>query len=388
VRIKLASRLSLLPPYLFAELDRLKREIQEKGVDVISLGIGDPDLPTPRHIVESLQRAAERKENYRYPDYQGLVGFREAAAGWYKQRFGVSLDPQSEVCALIGSKEGIANFPAAVVDPGDIVLIPDPGYPVYYSGCVFNGGEPYFVPLTKQNRFMPDFGSIPAEVARRAKLLWLNYPNNPTAATADRAFFKEAVDFCLKHDIVLGHDLAYSEIAFDGYRAPSVLEVDGARECAVEFHSLSKTFSMTGWRVGFAVGNPTLVRGLGAVKTNLDSGVFQAVQEAAITALTGSDDQIKEYCAIYKQRRDLMVGALRRLGLACEVPRATFYLWAEVPKGYSSASFAERVLKEAGVVITPGSGFGKNGEGFVRFSLTVGSERLKEAAARLEALRL
>lgn len=388
MRIKLASRLSLLPPYLFAELDRLKRELQEKGVDVISLGIGDPDLPTPRHVVESLQRAAERKENYRYPDYQGLLSFREAAAGWYKRRFGVSLDPQTEVCALIGSKEGIANFPAAVVDPGDIVLIPDPGYPVYYSGCVFNGGESYFVPLTKQNRFMPDFDSIPAEVARRAKLLWLNYPNNPTAATADGAFFKQAVDFCLKHDIVLGHDLAYSEIAFDGYRAPSVLEVDGARECAVEFHSLSKTFSMTGWRVGFAVGNPTLVRGLGAVKTNVDSGVFQAVQEAAITALTGSDDQLKEYCAIYKQRRDLMVGALRRLGLACEVPRATFYLWVEVPKGYSSASFAERVLKEAGVVITPGSGFGKNGEGFVRFSLTVGSERLKEAAARLEALRL
>jgi len=388
VHIELASRLSLLPPYLFAELDRLKKELQEKGTDVISLGIGDPDLPTPRHIVESLQRAAERKENYRYPDYQGLVRFREAAAGWYKQRFAVSLDPQSEVCALIGSKEGIANFPAAIVDPGDVVLIPDPGYPVYYSGCVFNGGEPYFVPLRKQNHFLPDFSSIPAEVARRAKLLWLNYPNNPTAATADLSFFKQAVDFCLKHEIVLGHDLAYSEIAFEDYRAPSVLEVDGARECAIEFHSLSKTFSMTGWRVGFAVGNPTLVRGLGAVKTNLDSGVFQAVQEAAITALTGGDEQLKGYCAIYKQRRDLMVEALRRLGLVCAAPRATFYLWAEVPKGYSSASFAERVLKEAGVVITPGSGFGKNGEGFVRFSLTVGSERLKEAAARLEALRL
>jgi LL-diaminopimelate aminotransferase len=380
--------LSLLPPYLFAELDRLKKELQQKGVDVISLGIGDPDLPTPRHIVESLQRAAEKKENHRYPDYQGLTRFREAAAGWYKQRFGVSVDPQSEVCALIGSKEGIANFPAAIVDPGDIVLIPDPGYPVYYSGCVFNGGEPYFVPLTKQNHFMPDLGSIPADIARRAKLLWLNYPNNPTATTTDVAFFKQAVEFCLKNDIVLGHDLAYSEIAYDGYQAPSVLEVDGARECAVEFHSLSKTFSMTGWRVGFAVGNPTLVRGLGAVKTNLDSGVFQAVQEAAITALTGSDDQLKEYCAIYKQRRDLMVAALRRLGLACEAPRATFYLWAEVPKGYTSASFAQRVLMEAGVVITPGSGFGKSGEGFVRFSLTVDSERLKEAAARLEALRL
>jgi len=388
VHLKLASRLSLLPPYLFAELDRLKKQVQEKGVDVISLGIGDPDLPTPHHIVESLKKAAENKANHRYPDYQGLDRFREAAAGWYKQRFEIKLDPASEVCALIGSKEGIANFPTAIVDPADIVLIPDPGYPVYYSGCAFNGGEPYFLPLKKQNRFIPDFGSIPDEVARRAKLLWLNYPNNPTAATVDAGFFKEAVAFCLKHNIVLGHDMAYSEIAFDGYRAPSVLEVDGARECAVEFHSLSKTFSMTGWRVGFVAGNATLVRGLGAVKTNVDSGVFQAVQEAAITALTGGDESVREYCAIYKQRRDLMVGSLRRLGLACEVPRATFYIWAEVPKGYSSASFAERVLKEAGVVITPGSGFGKSGEGFVRFSLTVSDERLKEAVGRLEALRL
>ena len=388
VHLKLASRLSLLPPYLFAELDRLKKELQEKGVDVISLGIGDPDLPTPQHVVDSLQRAAERKENHRYPDYQGLTAFREAAAGWYKRRFEVSVDPHSEVCALIGSKEGIANFPAAIVDPGDIVLIPDPGYPVYYSGCVFNGGEPYFMPLTKHNHFMPDFGAIPTEIARRAKLLWLNYPNNPTAATAERDFFLQAVDFCHRYDIVLGHDLAYSEIAFDGYRAPSILEVEGAHDCAVEFHSLSKTFSMTGWRVGFAVGNPTLIRGLGTVKTNLDSGVFQAVQEAAITALSGGDDQLTEYCAIYKERRDMMVAALHRIGLKCEAPRATFYLWVEVPKGYNSASFAERVLKEAGVVITPGSGFGKSGEGFVRFSLTVGSERLKEAAARLEALRL
>jgi len=388
VHLKLASRLSLLPPYLFAELDRLKKEIQDKGVDVISLGIGDPDLPTPKHVVDSLRQAAERQENHRYPDYQGLTSFREAAAGWYKRRFGVSVNPHTEVCALIGSKEGIANFPAAVVDPGDIVLIPDPGYPVYYSGCVFNGGEPYYMPLTKQHHFKPDLASIPTEIARRAKLMWLNYPNNPTAATADQDFFKHAVDFCLKYDIVLGHDLAYSEIAYDGYSAPSILEVEGASECAIEFHSLSKTFSMTGWRVGFAVGNPALVRGLGAVKTNLDSGVFQAVQEAAITALTGGDDQLVEYCAIYKERRDLMVAALHRMGLVCEAPKATFYLWVEVPKGYTSAKFAERVLKDAGVVITPGSGFGRHGEGFVRFSLTVGSERLKEAAGRLEALRL
>jgi len=388
VQIKLASRLDLLPPYLFAELDRLKKEVQQKGVDVISLGIGDPDLPTPPHIVEALKRTAELPVNHRYPDYQGLDRFREAAAAWYKRRFDVTLDPAREACALIGSKEGIANFPVAVVDPGDIVLIPDPGYPVYYSGCVFNGGEPYYMPLRRENAFLPDLGAIPAEIARRAKLMWLNYPNNPTAATAEPEFFRRAVKFALDNNIVLAHDIAYSEIAFDGYRAPSLLQIDGARECAVEFHSLSKTYSMTGWRVGFVVGNAQLVGGLGTVKTNIDSGVFQAVQEAAIAALTGSDEKLNEYCAIYKQRRDLMVAALRALGLECDVPRATFYVWARVPKGYTSVSFTERVLKETGVVITPGSGFGNGGEGYVRFSLTVPSERLREAVGRIKALRL
>ena len=388
VQIKPAARLGFLPPYLFAELDRLKREVQQKGVDVISLGIGDPDLPTPAPIVEALKRAAEMPVNHRYPDYQGLDRFREAAAQWYRRRFDVTLDPAREVCALIGSKEGIANFPVAVVDPGDIVLIPDPGYPVYYSGCIFNGGEPYFMPLRQDNAFLPDLGSIPVEVARRAKLMWLNYPNNPTAATAEPEFLRRAVHYCLEHNIILAHDIAYSEIAFDGYRAPSVLQIEGARECTIEFHSLSKTYSMTGWRVGFAVGNAQLVGALGTVKTNVDSGVFQAVQEAAITALSGGDEKLKEYCAIYQQRRDLMIAALRGLGLECNVPRATFYLWARTPRGYTSVSFTERVLKETGVVITPGSGFGKSGEGYVRFSLTVPSERLNEAVGRIKALRL
>jgi LL-diaminopimelate aminotransferase len=389
VQLKTATRLTLLPPYLFAELDRLKKEVLAKGVDVISLGIGDPDLPTPQHIVESLKRAAANPVNHRYPDYEGLEAFRRAAAEWYHRRFGPAFDPQKEVCALIGSKEGIANFATAVVDPGDIVLIPDPGYPVYYSGCVFNGGEPYFMVLRKENGFVPDFDAIPAEVARRARLMWLGYPNNPTGATVDRGFFEKAVNFCLRNEIILAHDNAYSEIAYDGYRAPSVFEVDGARECAVEFHSLSKPFSMTGWRVGFVLGNAQLIAAIGKVKTNMDSGVFQAVQEAAITALEGGDgDKVSEYCAIYKQRCDLVVEALRDLGLRCDPPRATFYIWAEVPKGYSSVSFTERVLKETGVVITPGSGFGKGGEGFVRFSLTVPSERLKEAVARIKALRL
>jgi LL-diaminopimelate aminotransferase len=389
VQVKTATRLTLLPPYLFAELDRLKKEVQSRGVDVISLGIGDPDLPTPQHIVDSLQRAATEPKNHRYPDYEGLETFRRTAADWYARRFGPEFDPVREVCALIGSKEGIANFSTAVVDPGDIVLIPDPGYPVYYSGCVFNGGEPYFLVLKKESGFLPNLDAIPEEIARRAKLLWLNYPNNPTGATVERSFFETAVKFCLRYDVILAHDNAYSEIAYDGYGPPSVFEVEGARECAVEFHSLSKTFSMTGWRVGFVVGNAQLVAALGKVKTNFDSGVFQAVQEAAITGLEGGDgDQLAEYCAIYKERRDLLVGALRAIGLVCATPRATFYIWAEVPKGYSSVSFTERVLKEAGVVITPGSGFGKGGEGFVRFSLTVPSERLSEAVARIKALRL
>jgi LL-diaminopimelate aminotransferase len=388
VQIKLASRLNLLPPYLFAELDRLKREVQQKGIDVISLGIGDPDLPTPAHIIEALKRTAENPANHRYPDYEGLLRFRESASKWYKRRFEVTLDPNREVCALIGSKEGIANFPVATVDPGDIVLIPDPGYPVYYSGCVFNGGEPYFMPLRRENAFLPDLNAIPKEVARRARLMWLNYPNNPTAATADLSFLQDAVRFCLANDIILAHDFAYSEMAFDGYRAPSLLQVEGARECAVEFHSLSKTYSMTGWRVGFVVGNDKLIGALSKVKTNVDSGVFQAVQEAAIAALEGGDEKVREYCAIYKERRDLMVEALRALGLACDVPRATFYIWAQVPHGHTSVSFTERVLKETGVVITPGSGFGKGGEGYVRFSLTVPSERLKEAVERIKALRL
>lgn len=389
MQIKTATRLGLLPPYLFAELDRLKKEVAAKGVDVISLGIGDPDLRTPQHIVESLKRAADLPKNHRYPDYEGLEEYRRAAADWFARRFGHRFDPAREICALIGSKEGIANFATAVVDLGDIVLIPDPGYPVYYSGCVFNGGEPYFLTLKKENGFVPDFAAIPTEVAHRARLLWLNYPNNPTAATVDTAFFDQAVKFCLKHDIILAHDSAYSEIAYDGYRAPTVFDAKDARECAIEFHSLSKTFSMTGWRCGFAIGNAQLIAALGKVKTNVDSGVFQAVQEAAITALEGGDgDQLPEYCAIYKARRDLLVGALREMGLKCELPRATFYIWAEVPKGYTSVSFTERVLKEAGVAITPGSGFGKGGEGFVRFSLTVSSERLKEAVARIKALRL
>lgn len=383
-----ASRIRNLAPYLFADIDRIKREVEAKGVDVISMGIGDPDLPTPGFIVESLKQAADNPKNYRYPDYQGLARFRAAVAGWYRRRFGVSLDSETEVCALIGSKEGIANFALAVVDPDDIVLVPDPGYPVYRTGCLFAGGRPYAVPLTKATGFRPELEAIPQKVARRAKLLWLNYPNNPTGATVEPAFFVQAVRFCLKNEIILAHDAAYSEISYDGYRAPSALEVEGARDCAVEFHSLSKTFSMTGWRLGFAVGNAQLIGALGKTKTNVDSGVFQAIQEAGITALESNESGLYESCAVYQERRDLLVGALRGLGLDCETPRATFYVWAEVPKGYTSVSLAVKFLNEAGVVITPGSGYGKFGEGFVRFSFTLATPRLREALRRVQALRL
>src|SRR5260370_1540813 len=298
-------------PYLSSELDGLKKEVRQRGAQVISLGIGDPDLPTTAHIIARLQATASDPVSHRYPDYEGLERFRAAAAGWYRRRFEVRLDPAHEVCALLGSKEGIANFATAVVDPGDIVLIPDPGYPVYYSGCVFNGGQPYFLPLRKENAFLPDLASIPAEIARRAQVLWLNYPNNPTAATVDLSFFQDAVKFCRKHDVILAHDSAYSEIAYNGYRSPSVFQAEGSRECAIEFHSLSKTCSMTGWRVGFAIGNAQLIGALGKVKTNMDSGVFQAVQEAAITGLEGGDgDRLAEAFAIYKQSSDLLRPAL------------------------------------------------------------------------------
>jgi LL-diaminopimelate aminotransferase len=293
VQIKLASRLNLLPPYLFAELDRLKREVQQKGVDVISLGIGDPDLPTPAHIIEALKRTAENPANHRYPDYEGLLRFRQSASNWYKRRFEVALDPNREVCALIGSKEGIANFPVATVDPGDIVLIPDPGYPVYYSGCVFNGGEPYFMPLRRENAFLPDFNAIPKEVARRARLMWLNYPNNPTAATAELGFLQDAVRFCLANDIILAHDFAYSEMAFDGYRAPSLMQVEGARECAVEFHSLSKTYSMTGWRVGFAAGAAEVIAAASRLQGQNSGNPNSIAQAAAIEALNGPQDDVR-----------------------------------------------------------------------------------------------
>jgi LL-diaminopimelate aminotransferase len=384
--IPLADRLTKLPPYLFAEIDKKKREVRARGVDVIDLGIGDPDLPTPSHIVRALQGAAEKPEHHRYPSYEGLLAFRQAAADWYAKRFGVRLDAQTEVLALIGSKEGTAHMPLAFVNPGDIVLVPDPGYPVYAAGAWFAGGQCHFMPLRRANGFRPDFTDIPREVARRAKLMYLNYPNNPTAAVASLEFFRDAVDFARRHEILVCHDAMYSELKFDGHQPPSLLEVDGAREVAVEFHSLSKTYSMTGWRLGFCVGNAAAVAGLGAIKTNVDSGVFEAVQEAGIAALTGPQDTAEQYRTTYRERRDVVVQGLQRLGWDVDVPKATFFVWAPVPGGTDSRAFASRLLEEAGVVVTPGVGFGPSGEGFYRIALTIGLDRLAEAMERLRKL--
>ncbi len=379
--IELADRLKRLPPYLFAQLDEAKARQLARGVDVIDLGVGDPDLPTPKPIIDRMKKAVENPQHHRYPSYEGMLSFREAVARWYKKRFGVDLDPQREVITLIGSKEGIGHIPLAFVNPGEVVLVPDPGYPVYGGATILAGGEPFNVPLKEEKGFLPDLSSIPGDVLARARLMFLNYPNNPTAAVASLDFFKEAVDFAREHGIILCHDAAYSEMYY-GQPPCSILEVEGARDVAIEFHSLSKTFNMTGWRIGMAVGNPVVIQGLKKVKTNIDSGAFQAIQEAGIEALDGQHG-VDDMRRVYRERRDLFVGELKKAGFQVEAPQATFYVWFPVPHGTDSITFATRALEEAGVVITPGVGFGSHGEGYVRAALTVSKERLEEAAQRL-----
>jgi len=382
-----SERLKALPPYLFAELDRRKQKKMEEGVDVIDLGVGDPDLPTPEPIVEALREAARDPENHRYPSYTGMKAYREAVAAWYERRFGIDLDPDKEVIALIGSKEGIAHFPLAFVNPGDVVLCPEPAYPVYRIGTIFAGGEPYDLPLREENDFLPDLGSVPSEVLDRAKIIWINYPNNPTSADATEDFYRDLVKWAKKHGLIIASDNAYSEI-YTGDRKPiSILQIEGAKEVAVEFHSLSKTYNMTGWRIGMAVGNEELIRGLGKVKTNVDSGQFNAVQRAAIVALNMPDEELDKLRSIYRDRRKVMTAALRKIGLEPLESDVTFYVWTKVPEGYSSSEFVGRLIDEAGVVCTPGSGFGPSGEGFFRISLTVPTDRLEEAANRIENLR-
>ena len=388
LQITKAKRIKELPPYLFAEIDRRKREALARGVDLIDLGIGDPDIPTPSPIIEKLVESASKPVNHRYPNSSGMAEFREAVARWYKHRFNVALDPAKEVVSLIGSKEAIGNMAVAFVDPGDIVLVSSPCYPVYHIGTAFNGGENYFLPLKKENQFLPDLDSIPADIARQAKLLWINYPNNPTGAVADKDFFARVVEFANRYNVIVCHDAAYTEMGYDGYRPMSFLEVDGAKEVGIEFHSLSKTFNMTGWRIGMAVGNPELVGGLAQAKSNLDSGIFQAIQEAGIEALNLGDKIVEPSRKIYQERRDILVDGLRAVGLECDKPRATFYVWVSVPKGLSSAEFTATLLDEAGVVTTPGNGFGAAGEGYVRFTVCVDKTRLKEVAERIRQVKL
>lgn len=382
IKVELADRLRHLPPYLFAEIDKVKREEMRKGVDIIDLSIGDPDMPTPSHIVERLKKAAEDPANHRYPSYEGLPAFRRAVAGWYKRRFGVSLDAETEVLSLIGSKEGIGHIPLAFAGPGDAVLYSSPGYPVYPVSALLAGAEGFPMPLLRGNGFLPDLGAIPADTLKRSKLMFINYPNNPTSATAGKGFFEEVVSFAQKHNIIVCHDAAYSEIYF-GERPRSFLETPGAKEVGIEFHSLSKTYNMTGWRVGFAVGNAQVTAGLGKIKTNLDSGVFQAVQEAGISALESDDRPLSLIRQTYRERRDALYSGLKGLGLEVMKPEATFYLWAVCPPGKDSRSFAKLLIEKAGVVATPGVGFGASGEGYIRFALTVPVARIKEAVQRI-----
>ena len=386
-RFEKAERLRQLPPYLFKEIDRKKAEVRARGVDIIDLGVGDPDLPTPEPIVRALKKAVDDPANHRYPSYSGLNTFKETVAEWYGDRFGVVLDASTEVVSLIGSKEGIAHFPLAFINPGDVALVPSPAYPVYNIATIFAGGESFFMPLLSENGFLPELKSIPKEVAEQAKIMFLNYPNNPTSAIAGLDFFRQVVDFARKYDILVCHDAAYTEMSFDGYRAPSFLEVEGAKDVCIEFHSLSKTYNMTGWRIGFAVGNPIAVEGLGAIKSNIDSGVFQAIQLAGIEAIKGDQACVEEANRIYTERRDLMVGGLRDSGFMVDTPKATFYLWIRVPEGYTSARLATRLLEEAGLVVTPGNGFGAPGEGYFRIALTQNKERLEEAVGRLKGMK-
>jgi len=388
LKIQYAERVTQIPPYLFAEIDRKKQILREKGVDLIDLSVGDPDIPTPKRIIDRLVDAAQDPENHRYPSYVGMLRFRQAVAHWYERRFHVSLDPHTEVLTLIGSKEGIAHIPLAFVGPGDYALVSDPGYPVYRMATIFAGGIPHPMPLLRENGFLPDLSSIPHGIAKKAKIMFINYPNNPTAAVAERPFFKEVLEFARKYGIIVCHDAAYSEIAYDGYRPMSLMEVGGAREVGIEFHSLSKTFNMTGWRIGFAVGNPEIVGGLGKIKTNIDSGAFQAVQLAAAEALDGYGIEADEILNTYQARRDLLVEGIRAAGLEVESPKATFYLWVRVPSQYTSAEFAAHLMEKAGIVGTPGNGFGDAGEGYIRFALTVGEDRLREAVTRLRELKV
>lgn len=383
--MQFAKRLEKIPPYLFAEIDRKRDEMVAKGVDIINMGVGDPDKPTPSPIVQAMHEAIDDPSTHNYPPYQGTKDFREAAVRWMERRFGVKdLNPNTEVVSSIGSKEAIHNTFLAFVEAGDYTLIPDPGYPVYRTSTIFAGGEFHTMPLLPENSFLPDLDAIPQEVARKAKLLWINYPNNPTGALADLEFFEKLVAYCKQYDILLCHDHAYSEMAYDGYKPPSVLQVPGAKDIAIEFHSLSKSYNMTGWRVGFVVGSSHGIKGLGQVKTNVDSGVFKAIQRAAIAAYSTSEQELQAVMSVYQNRRNIIVEGLQSLGWEIEAPKATLYVWAKVPQGYTSTEFVTLLLDKCGIIVPPGNGYGAAGEGFFRIALTVADERMHEAIKRMK----
>jgi LL-diaminopimelate aminotransferase len=381
--MRLSARLDRIPPYLFSEIDRKIEEKEAQGVDVISFGVGDPDVPTPAQIVEVLCEEGSKPEHHRYPSYFGLPEFRESATRWFERRFAVSLDPDRQILPLMGSKEGVAHIALALLDAQDVALVPEPSYPVYAMGTLLAGAEIHYLPLTKDNGFLPDLQSVPPEVARLSKILWLNYPNNPTGAIAPREFFESAVDFARTHELVLAHDNAYSEITYDGYTAPSLFEFEGAMDVGVEFHSLSKTFNMTGWRIGFACGNPRVIEALGTIKTNIDSGIFNPVQLAGKEALDHGQESLRNMVKLYQSRRDLIIAELAALGWEIQPPGGSIYIWMPVPSGFDSVGFSTHVLEKAGVFFTPGNAYGPSGEGYVRLSLTVPDDRIKEATARL-----
>ena len=385
--MRMARRIENLPPYLFVEISKKIAEKRAKGEDIVSFAIGDPDIPTPPHIIERLCQAAQDPVNHRYPESEGLPELRQAIAEWYKKRFAVSLDPDTEVLPLIGAKEGIAHIALCFIDPGDTALVPDPAYPVYSIGTMLAGGKPYYLPLAAKNNFLPDYTGIPEHIAEKARLLWINYPNMPTGAVADLDFFNRTVEFARQHDLAVCHDTPYTEVAFDGYQPVSFLEADGAMEVGVEFHSLSKSYNMTGWRIGMVVGNPVMIDALKRVKSNLDSGIPQAIQYAAIEALRGPQDCIQEHNDTYQRRRDLVVDMLNNVGLEAEPPKATLYVWARIPEGYNSLDFAADLLEQVGVVVTPGVGYGRSGEGYVRLSLTVPDAALVKGLSRLAGWR-
>jgi len=385
--MKMARRVEKLPPYLFVEISRKIAEKKARGEEVISFGIGDPDIPTPPHIISRLCQAAQDPMNHRYPESEGLPELRRAIAEWYQKRFGVSLNPDTEVLPLIGAKEGIAHIAFCFIDPGDTALVPDPGYPVYSIGTMLAGGRPYYLPLNEKSNYLPDLRSIPQHIARSAKLLWLNYPNNPTGAVAELDFFNRVVEFARRYGTAVCHDGPYTEVAFDGYQPVSFMQAEGAREVGVEFHSLSKSYNMTGWRIGMVVGNPVMIDALKRLKSNMDSGIPQAIQYAAIEALSGPQDCIPEHNALYQRRRDLVVEGLNKIGLQARPPKASLYVWAKVPEGYTSVEFTTDLLEQVGVVVTPGTGYGRHGEGYIRLSLTIPDAVLVKGLSKLAGWR-